>query len=516
MMNPVDSGVLVRTEQASSVEALSHSASIARSVFSFPVLLAVLLSFVIFWSAGARFNDPDMWWHLKVGERIWQTGSLPTTDEFSFTTGAHEWIPHGWLAETMLYGCYRLGGYPALMLWLCLVGAALVVSLYTLCALYSGNAKVALLGGLTGWFFATISLAIRPLLLGYLFLVLELLILHCARTRRNEWLWALPPLFAIWVNCHGSFAFGLVVLAVFVATSHIELRAGGLVSERWDRPRRWLLAIVLLMCCLALLVNPFGLELATYPLDVYFQQTDNLGNIDEWRPLNFQQPRGMGVFALTAAVGLIVLVRRKQIRLDELLLFALGSYLAVRHTRMIFVFGILIAPLLCRLLADLWRGYEAERDFPRLNAALAAAAVALMISGFPSRAEIQAQIEKQSPVDAVKFISDQALAGPMLNEYVWGGYLIWALPEHKVFIDGRTDIFDWTGVLAEYLRWYTLRDEPQALLDRYNISFCLLSKSAPMTRVLPLVPGWKQIYSDDLAVIFQRDQEPAGLFSDAD
>lgn len=515
-MNQTMNSVLVRAEIAKGTLAQPASASVIRRVCSFPVLLGVLLSFVIFWSAGARFNDPDMWWHLKVGERIWQTGSLPATDEFSFTTGAHEWIPHGWMVETLLYGCYQLGGYPALVLWLCLAGSAVVVSLYTLCALYSGNAKVALLGGLTGWFFATISLAIRPLLVGYLFLVLELLIVHLARTRRKEWLWALPPLFAVWVNCHGSFAFGLAVLTVFAVTSHIELRAGTLVSERWDRSLRSLLVVVLLLCGLALLANPIGIDLATYPLNVYFQQNDNLANIDEWRPLNFQEPRGMAVFALTAALFLIVLVRRRQIRLDEILLFALGSYLAVRHTRMIFVFGILIAPLLCRLLADLWRGYEPEHDFPRLNAALAVGAMALMITGFPSNREIQSQIEKQSPVEAVKFIESQSLAGPMLNEYMWGGYLIWALPEQKVFIDGRTDIFDWTGVLAEYLRWYTLRDEPQALLDQYNIRFCLLNKSAPMARVLPLLPGWKQIYSDDLAIIFQRNDERPEQLSGTD
>jgi hypothetical protein len=469
------------------------------------VLLGVLLSFVIFYSAGARFHDPDLWWHLKVGERIWQTGSLPTTDEFSFTTGSHEWIPHGWLVEAMLYGCYRLGGYPALLLWLCLMGSAVVVALYALCALYSGNSKVALLGGLAGWFFATISLAIRPLLVGHLLLVLELIVLYLGRTRRKEWLWALPPLFAIWVNCHGSFAFGLVVLGVHLFTSHIDLRAGLLVSTRWERPKRLLLAAMVVLCCLALLANPFGFRLAAYPLDLYFQQTDNLANIDEWRPLNFQEPRGMGVFALMLAAGLIVLVRRKEIHLDEVLLVALGSFMAVRHTRMVFVFGILVAPLLCRLLADLWRGYEPGHDFPRLNAALALGAAALVVTTFPRTPEIEAQVAKQSPVKAVEFIRSRSLAGPMLNEYVWGGYLIWALPEHKVFIDGRTDIFDWTGVLAEYLRWYTLRDEPLVLLDRYNIGFCLLSRSAPLARVLPLLPGWKQIYADDLAVVFQRN-----------
>jgi hypothetical protein len=477
-----------------------------KRVFSFPVLLAVLLSLVMFWSAEPRFHDPDMWWHLKVGEIVWQTGSPPATDEFSYTTGNHPWIAHGWLAETLFYAAYKLGGHPMLMMTLCVLGSAIIVLLYALCALYSGNAKVALLGGLTGWFFATISLSIRPLLFGHLFLVLELLFLHLAETRRKEWLWALPPLFAVWVNCHGSFALGMVVLAVFAAASHIELQAGGLVSLKWEQPTRALLRTIFAVSCLALLVNPFGFKLAAYPLDLYFNQTANLANIDEWRPLNFQDARGMGVSVLAAAVVLLVVVRRKEVRLRELMLFALGSYLAVRHTRMVFVFGILAAPFLCRLLADCWRGYQREHDYPLANAVLTMSALVLMAAGFPNTQRIEQQIKENNPVGAAEFIRRHSLGGRMLNEYAWGGYLIWAVPENKVFIDGRTDIFDWTGVLEEYLRWYTLREDPRLLLDRYRIDFCVLNKAAPEARVLPLLPNWKQVYQDDLAVIFERTE----------
>jgi hypothetical protein len=217
----------------------------------------------------------------------------------------------------------------------------------------------------------------------------------------------------------------------------------------------------------------------------------------------------MGVFVLTAILVLLVVIRGKEVRLSELLLMALGSYLALRHTRMVFVFGILVAPVLCRLLADCWRGYEREHDYPWANAALAAAALGLMVAGFPSQEKIERQIAESSPVAAVEFIRSHSLQGNMLNEYVWGGYLIWALPENKVFIDGRTDIYDWTGVLAEYLRWYTIREDPRLLLDRYRIDFCLLNRAAPQARVLPLLPEWKQVYQDDLAVIFERTEQRA-------
>ncbi len=477
---------------------------LARRVLSFPVMLACALSLVMFLTCRSRFNDPDTWWHLKVGETIWQTRSLPRADLFSYTTNQHAWIPHQWLAEVSIYAAYRLGGYRGLMLWLCGFASLLVVLVYVLCSVYSGNAKLSLLGGLIGWFFGTIGLAIRPLILGHLFLVLELLVVYLARTRSRYWLWALPPLFAVWVNCHGSYALGLVVLGVFLVCSFLEFRTPFVVSSRWGEKERKLLLAVFFVSVGALFLNPVGLGLVTYPLNLFTKQAENLANVTEWEPLNLLQVRGVGLLLVAGSIGGLVLARRTALRLEELMMVALGAAAAARHNRLMFIFGILAVPVLCRLLADSWDRYESARDNRVANAILIAASVVLTFVGFPSAAHLERQVMRSNPVGAVDFIRRTALSGRMLNEYVWGGYLIWSLPEQKVFIDGRTDIFTWTGVLGEYGRWYNLEEDPKVLLDKYGIQYCLLRKEAPMARVLPYMPGWKKIYSDDLAVIFAR------------
>jgi hypothetical protein len=107
-------------------------------------------------------------------------------------------------------------------------------------------------------------------------------------------------------------------------------------------------------------------------------------------------------------------------------------------------------------------------------------------------------------VAAVDYIRRTGLSGPMLNDYVFGGYLIWALPQEKVFIDGRADVFDWTGIFPEYGRWATLAEDPKALLDKYRIRFCLFPTNSPMLHVLAYLPGWGKVYSDDVAVIYAR------------
>jgi len=190
---------------------------------------------------------------------------------------------------------------------------------------------------------------------------------------------------------------------------------------------------------------------------------------------------------------------------DESNLLALGTWMAVSHVRMLFFFGIMAAPDLSRQLSTFWDGYDAEKDLWGLNAIFIGLAVLVAYLGFPSSRNLQEQVEEQSPVKAVEFIKANHLSGPMLNDHVFGGYLIWATPEHPVFVDGRTDVFEWTGVFREFGNWATLQTDPNTLLDKYGVSFCLLNRQSPMVRVLPLLPDWKIIYSDNNSVIVARN-----------
>ena len=499
---------MLLTEQlavtASARKADSELIRISRRVFSFPVVLCALLVVLTVLTVRARFNDPDLWWHLKVGEIVWNTHTIPTTDLFSFTTNNHPWIPHEWLSEVLIYGAYKVGGYTGLMTWLCVFPSLLIIAAYTLSSLYSGNAKVALLGALATWLFATVGLAIRPHIIGYLLLTCELLIVHLGRTRDRRWFLLLPPMFAVWVNCHGSFFFGLAVLAVFLFCSFLDFRIGSLVCTRWDTRQRKMLAVVFALSVAALFINPVGLKQATYPIDVMTNQTTGLTAVDEWQPLKFDNPRDFAVLGFAGLLFLITLLRRTDMHLEELLIVGAGFGLAVLHTRMIFVFGIVAAPVLCRLLSDTWEKYDPARDRRLPNLVMMVLSLIAIGMGFPRLNELEQQVRQGNPVKAVEFLRSSGMSGRMLNEYVYGGYLIWSAPEHKVFIDGRADVYDWTGVLQDYGAWATLQQEPEVLLKKYKIDFCLLQRQSPMSRVLPYIPGWKMVYSDDVSNIFAK------------
>lgn len=473
-----------------------------RSLFSFPVMLACGLAVITVLTISNRFNDPDLWFHLRLGQIIWNTHSIPSTDIFSFTAQGHPWTAHEWLAELGIYATYRLAGYLGLMIGFASLASVLFALIYFLCYQRCGSALVAFLGAVSAWFFATVGLAIRPHLVGYLFLVVELILLQLA-SRNRRWLWLLPPLFAVWVNCHGSYFFGIGVVVLYWLSSFAQGNWGAVVAEAKDKQERKALGLVLLFSVLALCLNPVGIRLLLYPLNVGFQQSAALSAVDEWLPPDLRSGRTLGMIAVVLGVLAVASLRRLELPLREILVLAAAFALSLQHVRMLFVFGIVTSPVICLVLAPLL-GKDSRREHPIANAMLLCAFAAAMVWNFPTLGDLQRQVVKGNPAGAVEYIRRSRLSGPMLNEYVFGDYLIWALPEEKDFIDGRGDVFDWTGVLQQYGRWVLLQEDPTIVLDKYKIRFCLLSRNAPMTHVLPYLPGWRKVYGDDVAVVFAR------------
>jgi len=168
------------------------------------------------------------------------------------------------------------------------------------------------------------------------------------------------------------------------------------------------------------------------------------------------------------------------------------------------VFGTLAVPVITRMMAGLWEGYDASRDSRVGNLLVSTAAILVAIFSIPGPENLRRQVAAAFPAGAVDYIRKTNLAGPMFNEFVWGGYLMWALPERKIFIDGRADFYDYAGVLSEYGDWYLVQEDPRRLLDKYGVKFCLLTPTAPEANVLPLLPGWREVYRDGNSVIFAR------------
>jgi len=128
-----------------------------------------------------------------------------------------------------------------------------------------------------------------------------------------------------------------------------------------------------------------------------------------------------------------------------------------------------------------------------------------IIAFFPSRDTLGKTLDRAFPAGAVAYFKDHPVPGCVFNEVTWGGYLIWTRgAEARVFIDGRADVYEYGGILADYIRIMGLDQNSLQLLRRHNIQACLLVRNSPLGTLLTTQPEWKQVYADNLSAIFVR------------
>jgi hypothetical protein len=478
--------------------------SVLRRVFSFPVMLATCLVGRVFYEGRTFFVDPDLWWHIKVGQNILATHHWPTTDPFSFTVAGTPWIAYEWLGDVLLGGVARYGGLLGLDVLLIVLASAVMLALYAYGTMRSGNSKAGFVasGLLCSLAFASFNL--RPQMLGYLFLVLALIALERFRQGKPRAIWFLPPLFLLWINTHGSWVIGLGVIFVFLASGLVEFRYGGIEARRWSSTERMRLELVFLLCLAAVPLTPYGTRLAAYPFTVASTLPLNVGNVLEWQPMPFNIPGGKLFLAVVLAFFVAQMVLQLTWRLAEVVLFFGGILLACLHVRFLLLFVPFFIPLFATVMARWLPPYDRKKDHYFLNVFLMAAVVIAMVKYFPTRSEIQGIIARTYPVRAVEYLQQHPVPGPMFNTYGYGGYLIWMLPEQKVFIDGRGDLYEDGGAFSEYLEVSSLKPAAFTVLRAHRIQWCLLERKEPLATVLSAQPDWEQRYSDDVSVLFVR------------
>jgi hypothetical protein len=95
----------------------------------------------------------------------------------------------------------------------------------------------------------------------------------------------------------------------------------------------------------------------------------------------------------------------------------------------------------------------------------------------------------------------------MFNQIQWGGYILYARPGFRVFIDGQTDFYG-EELSREYLRVVNGRPGWEEILARYDVSWTLTARAAPLNQLLALDPAWERSYADSVATVFHRRENP--------
>jgi hypothetical protein len=473
-----------------------------RTSVSFLVVLTFVALTLVFMLAHGKVADPDIWWHLHNADYLIHRHSLPRYDMYSFTVPGHPWMNHEWLAELPYYFAWRalgLSGIDAV--------AVTALSLIFLGVLYlsyreCGNYKAAVLASSYAVFLGRVSFGPRVILFGYAYLVVLLIVLQRFRQKGHAPLWLIPPLFCVWVNTHGSWFIGMIIFSMIVAGGLVQLKWGLIESDLWTISQRKKLLVAWGASVASLFVNPFGARLVFYPLDLAFRQKLNIEHVEEWVSVNFHDARGKFVIVFLIILLVSSLIRPRRWRLSELAVSLFVLYSGVTYVRFLFLLGIVIAPVLAKIL-DFVPPYRRELDTPVLNTF----AILLMIAGiayyWPRQSQLQRSVDDQYPLHAVSYLQAHPPNGPIVNYYLWGGYLNWKDPNLKVFVDGRADIFEYSGVFKDYLALLML-DAPEPILDKYKAQYILFPHHDPFTRFMENDPKWKTVYSDQLSVLLER------------
>ena len=460
-----------------------------------------LLGAVIFGFSVKQIAEPDIWWHLRNAAYLFQYHSLPSVDTYSFTAAGSPWMNFEWLSEVPFFLAFKAMGLQGVLLLYFAVLMLIYTGVYYRSCRAGADCKDATIATLLAIFLGVVSIGPRTLLFGWLCMVGLLLVLDRFR-RTGKGLWLLPPLFALWINLHGSWVFGMVVLAITIASGLVEGEWGLVVARRWTPAELKKLLLVFAISLAALFVNPFGYKLVLYPFDVTFRQQGAMQSVEEWQPVDFSTGNGKLALIVILALVAAALFSRRRWRLDEVLLTAFALWAALSHVRFLFFAGLILAPILAPRL-KLFPPYERELDKPWLNAGIMAAFLGALIFFFPSAAQLQQKVDDEYPRAALEFMQRQHLSGRIFNNYGWGGYMEWNAPQLKPFIDGRGDIFVSNGTFDEFVSAIHIR-QPFEVLNKYKIDYVFLLPKQPLGYLLEHSAAWHVIYSDKIAVLFER------------
>jgi hypothetical protein len=469
-------------------------------------------------------GDSSTGWHIRNGEQILVTGTIPHQDSFSATMSGRAWFAWEWLYDVVVGALDRSTGLGGVAWFTALLVALTFAFLFRHVYFRARNIPLALLLVLLTFCAATIHLLARPHIISWLLAfvwweILEQVLMH-GSTRKLVWL---PLLMILWVNVHGGFLLGFILTGIALA------------SALWDRgrkidsaPAKQAVPLAMSFCAVLAtsLVNPYGWRLHQH---VYAYLTDRflMRHIDEFRSPTFHFAAEWFFTALVLIAAFAMFRHKREVKLWEILLtgfaIASGSYAYRNIPIASILLSMQIAKLvgnapvvldgrpgiLARVSASASRLGQRESGFQWL---LWPAVVSLVLFGAClndgrvfSHQVITSQFDpSRLPVAATDKLAVLDSADPVLAPDAWGGYLIYRLgPRIKPLVDDRHDFYG-SAFMRDYLTLMHGETGWQAVLERMHPNWVLLAPKSPLADRLRQTPGWGVIHEDVTAVLFRR------------
>jgi tetratricopeptide (TPR) repeat protein len=472
-------------------------------------LLSLLILAFALLMAIEKVHNNDIWWHLQTGQWIIETGTIPVTDPFTFTTPGAAWTPHYWLSDVLFAAVFHVSGVGGLILFKALIVAAAFFIIYRLMIGQGVNLLAAVALVMLAVFIGHFRFLLRPHVFMFLLSAAFFGILSAGGNRRNLKLLWLLPLMLLWVNLHGSFFLGLVLTGCLLADKLLTTGYRRLLKK--DADAKWPAFLMLVFALLGgiTLLNPFGPNLIRWTItDFALKNITYAFQVEEHMALTWGEHPLYWILMFATAASFPLAYRRA--RLFHLLVFAATSILAIRGVRFVALAAILQAPILGYNLQALLDRTPGQRWRSRFGLQAAIAIVLLAVGGTlifkRSFADYTVHRfglginETRFPQAAVQYLRELNPQGNIYNSWPFGGYLLWELPERKIFLDGR--YLDAQLKLMAQLNTMT-ETEIEALFNRFDIRAAILSrKDRRFTAYFSRAKDFRLAYFDDSALLY--------------
>lgn len=464
------------------------------------------LLLLLAWRMATSVADNDLWAYLAFGREAVLGGYFPREDLFSYMPTLPRWIYHEWLTGVLLFPIYGALGGEGLQLAKFFLGFMTWFLLWKSCRRGGASEPWSAVALGVGSIPMTIAFSpVRAQIFGNFFFAATLLLLLDASVRRSFRRLALfPAVIAAWANCHGGFIAGLGIVALFA------------LGEKLSR-RPWTpYLLVLLVACLATLVNPYGVA---YWRFIFSAVSMPRPNIPEWGSLLSwaASDRGDPVLLLFSialffvALGSWLAAGTRDA--SRLLLIVVTAALAAKHVRHL-PFLVMTASVSAAIdltvitgrMRDFLPARPAVLRFFRAGMITAAIVViARLVAAHPLRLSIPSVPGEGGhfPVHALAFARERGIAGNLAVWFDWGSYVAYHdSGRFRISYDGRYEtVYANESTRVNFDFW---EGKSADLLTEFPTDFVLLPPDCPAVMTMGLIPGWKEIYRDSAAVFWRR------------
>jgi hypothetical protein len=467
----------------------------------------------------ALLRDGDTGLHLRVGDLILDTGSIPTHDPFSFSKPGGVWFAHEWLTSIVYALLVRAAGLKALVLLTGVILALYSTMLLRQSVKHGANSLFAIALVLAGANASSIHFHTRPHVFTWLFLTLAMSLIADDRCKTTRSIWLLVPLTALWANMHGGFVILFPVLGLVVIGSVVEMF---LNREAAAGKRKMATRYVLLgaACGAASLLNPQGIQLHLHIIEL-LRTSWFKAHISEYLSPSFNGEAMMFFMALLflgLAVVFALLSRKQVVEAFWILFFAYWSLTSARN---IPLFVIVVVPIVAIELTRVWqqlaRGSSPKSTIGILEDLARQTGekfkpvgvwTALFVVGifcFTPANRWPVDFSKELfPLSMVHRHQAELAGARVFTPDQWGDYLIYVnYPKQRVFIDGRSDYYG-EEIGKAYLAIIEGRPGWRELFQRYSFDTVLCPHDLPLVSLLQVSPEWRQVDSDRDSVLFVK------------